>query len=282
MKKIFTLLVLSLFCMMTANAQGYNLFDPADVDENGWLWFDTQAKIDKYIGLCNEDDYTVDPNGKYIQLAFANITPDYPETVADPDIVGVGYDGVYDTDGAKKGAIILAAASSMSSATGGCIILNLPSCESIGLYLSSEATMLGQSLKLDPNYALDDNGDGTGNTKVIYSRATVFGKLSSAGHYQWESAATDNNSNNTGVNFVSDSNVYFALRNCHRYTVFVHGVKVMTKTPVSTGINEMTNNNVNAKEGAYTVDGKYVGSLKLLPKGVYIVKKGNMTQKVIK
>ena len=31
-----------------AYAQG-NLFTPADCDSNGWLWFDTQEKIDKYV-----------------------------------------------------------------------------------------------------------------------------------------------------------------------------------------------------------------------------------------
>ena len=41
----------------------------------------------------NEDGYTVDPNGKPIQMAFANITPDYPETVADPDVLGADEGG---------------------------------------------------------------------------------------------------------------------------------------------------------------------------------------------
>ena len=106
--------MLSLLFVMTANAQEYNLFPAADVDENGWLWFDTQAKIDKYVGLCNEDDYTVDPNGKIIQMVFANITPDYPETTADPDAYGVGTDAEFGSDGAKKGAIIIAIAKEMN------------------------------------------------------------------------------------------------------------------------------------------------------------------------
>ena len=38
-----------------ANAQEtYNYFDPADCDANGWLWFDTQEKLEKYCGFTDE------------------------------------------------------------------------------------------------------------------------------------------------------------------------------------------------------------------------------------
>ena len=282
MRKTFTLMLLSLLYVMTANAQEYNLFPTADVDANGWLWFDTQEKIDKYVGLCNEDDYTVDPNGKIIQMAFANITPDYPETTAAPDVYGVGTDGNYDTEGAKKGAVISAPAAAQMSTNGGCLILNLPSCSTISLYLSSEASMLMQTLKLDPSYAIDDNGsDGTGHTKVIYSKATLFGKLHAAGHYEWEGVATANNGNNSGINFVSENNVYFALRNCHRYPVYIHGIKITTPKPETTSITDITNADENAKEVLYGVDGTLLGTKKNAQKGVYIVKKGSKTQKVI-
>ena len=60
MKKIFTLAMLAVI-VMGSQAQEYNLFDAADCDAEGWLWLNTQEKIDKYVGLCNEDDYTVDP-----------------------------------------------------------------------------------------------------------------------------------------------------------------------------------------------------------------------------
>ena len=70
MKKIFTLLLLAMACSVNMQAQEYNLFDPADVDADGWLWFDTDEKIEKYVGVCNEDDYKVNPNGKLIQLVY--------------------------------------------------------------------------------------------------------------------------------------------------------------------------------------------------------------------
>ena len=38
-------------------AQEYNLFPASVVDENGWLWFNSQEIVDQYVGVCNEDDY---------------------------------------------------------------------------------------------------------------------------------------------------------------------------------------------------------------------------------
>lgn len=54
MKKIISTLILGLACTIGVQAQEYNLF--YDVDADGWLWFDSQEKIDKYVGLCNEAD----------------------------------------------------------------------------------------------------------------------------------------------------------------------------------------------------------------------------------
>ena len=54
MKKIFTLMLLAMACTMNIQAQEYNLFDPADGDADGWLWFDTDEKVEKYIGICDE------------------------------------------------------------------------------------------------------------------------------------------------------------------------------------------------------------------------------------
>ena len=238
MKKIFTLALLA-FTAMGSQAQDYNLFNAADCDAEGWLWLNTQEKIDKYVGLCNEDDYTVDPDGKIIQLAFANITPDYPETFADPDVYGVdtrGYtmlDDSVHSDECIKGAIVLAPASAQSSTNGGCLILNLPSCSTISLMLSSEASMLGRTLMLSPSNGIDsDNSTGenkwTGDTKSIYAKATLFSKLHGAGQWKWEGIETLNNGYNDGVTFQSNDPVYFALQNCHRFAIYVHAIRVTT------------------------------------------------------
>jgi hypothetical protein len=246
MKKIFTLALLAV-ASLSASAQEYNLFDAADVDADGWLWFNTQEKIDKYVGTIDEDNYTVNPNGKIIQMGFANITPDYPETVADPDVTGAdsqGYlfaDEGVNKDELIKGAIILAPASAQSSMNGGCLILNLPSCATINLLLSSEARMMGRTLMVSPGFDMsqdDSTGDDpwTGHTKAIYARASVFGSIHGAGQYKWEGIESLNNGYNEGVSFVSDGPVYFALQNCHKYPIYVHAIKVTTPKQESAGV----------------------------------------------
>lgn len=257
MKKIFTLALLAV-ASLSASAQEYNLFDAADVDADGWLWFNTQEKIDKYVGTFDEDNYTVNPNGKLIQMGFANITPDYPETVADPDVTGAdsqGYlfaDEGVNKDELIKGAIILAPASAQSSMNGGCLILNLPSCATINLLLSSEARMMGRTLMVSPGFDMsqdDSTGDDpwTGHTKAIYARASVFGSIHGAGQYKWEGIESLNNGYNEGVSFVSDGPVYFALQNCHKYPIYVHAIKVTTPKQESASVRDLSvEANVNA------------------------------------
>ena len=262
---------------MTASAQEYNLFDPADVDTDGWLWLNTQEKIDKYVGVCNEDDYTVDPKGKPIQMAYANIAPDYPETQADPNATGADTEGYLITDEGVKteeliqGAIILAPSSKIMTLNGGCLLLNLPSCATISLYLSSEARVLGRTLWLSPNNAIDnDNSTGenawTGDTKSIYSKASVLGAIHSAGHYKWEGIETLNNGFNEGLTFVSDGPVYFALQNCNKYPIFIHAIRVTTKTDPA-GIDELKVSD-QAKAPLYTLGGQRVSQPSA--KGVYV------------
>ena len=246
MKKFFVFL-----CVVMAAISGYaqaNLFDPADVDADGWLWFDTPEKIAKYVGNATDkqdrngfdwQNYTVNPNGKPIQLAFANISPDYPESLANEAIVGTdaagfveGQEG-YTQGQAKTGAIMLAASSGMMTANGGCLILNLPSCESISLYMSSEGKYMGRTLMLTPGYnmSVDDSAEGadpwTGHTKTVYVKASTFSPLHSAGQWQWEGIETLNNSNNSGLTFQSDSPVYFAFQNCSNSPIYIHGIKVI-------------------------------------------------------
>lgn len=61
-------------------AQEYNLFPASVVDENGWLWFNSQNIVDQYVGVCKENDYKVDPEGKIIQMIYADQVPSYPST----------------------------------------------------------------------------------------------------------------------------------------------------------------------------------------------------------
>lgn len=266
---------------MAVTAQEYNLFPASDVDADGWLWFNTQEKIDKYVGSCDEDNYTIDPNGKIIQMVFANITPDYPETVADPNATGADTEGYLSTDEAVtadqliKGSIILAPASAQMSMNGGCILLNLPSCSTISLYLSSEARMMGRTLMVTPGFDMSvDDSDSeadpwTGHTKSIFAKASVFSSIHSAGHYKWEGIETANNGYNTGVTFQSDGPVYFALQNCNKYPIYVHGIKVTTPKQdkqESAGVSEIVAAD-RADHQVYNLAGMPMKSVR---KGLYI------------
>ena len=253
MKKIVTLAMLAVATMNASAQETFNLFSPADCDADGWLWLNTQEKIDKYVGTINEDGYTVDPNGKVIQMAFANITPDYPETVADPDVLGADEGGYvfgneeFNAETALKGGIVLAPASAQMSTNGGCLVLNLPSCATIDLLLSSEASMLARTLMLSPTNGIDnDNSTGedkwTGDTKAIYSKATLFGKLHAAGQFTWTGIESLHNGNNGDLTFKSESPVYFALQNCHKYAIYVHAIRITTPKQETVGIQETITN----------------------------------------
>jgi hypothetical protein len=249
MKKIVTLAMLAVATMSASAQETFNLFSPADCDADGWLWLNTQEKIDRYVGKINEDAYTVDPNGKVIQLAFANINPDYTETYADPEAYGVdtqGYtilDEGVNKDECIKGAIVLAPASAMMATNGGCLVLNLPSCATIDLMLSSEARMLGRTLMLSSTNGIDnDNSTGenpwTGDTKSIYAKASVLGSLHGAGQWKWEGVESLNNGFNNDITFKSESPVYFALQNCHKYAIYVHAIRITTPKQETVGIQE--------------------------------------------
>jgi len=131
--------------------------------------------------------------------------------------------------------------------------------------------VLGRTLWLSPNNAIDnDNSTGenawTGDTKSIYSKASVLGAIHSAGHYKWEGIETLNNGFNEGLTFVSDGPVYFALQNCNKYPIFIHAIRVTTKTDPA-GIDELKVSD-QAKAPLYTLGGQRVSQPSA--KGVYV------------
>jgi len=287
MKKIVTLAMLAVATMSASAQETFNLFSPADCDADGWLWLNTQEKIDRYVGKINEDAYTVDPNGKVIQMAFANINPDYTDTYADPEAYGVDTQGntILDEgvnkDECIKGGIVLAPASAMMSMNGGCLVLNLPSCATIDLMLSSEARMLGRTLMLSPNNGIDnDNSTGenpwTGDTKSIYAKASVLGSLHGAGQWKWEGIESLNNGFNEGVTFKSESPVYFALQNCHKYAIYVHAIRITTPKQETVGISDIKTNTVSE---VFSLDGRRQAKA---TRGLNIIRQNGVTRKVIK
>lgn len=287
MKKFFTIVMLAVATMNASAQETFNLFSPADCDADGWLWLNTQEKIDRYVGKINEDVYTVDPNGKVIQMAFANINPDYTETYADPEAYGVDTQGntILDEgvnkDECIKGAIVLAPASAMMATNGGCLVLNLPSCATIDLMLSSEARMLGRTLMLSSTNGIDnDNSTSenpwTGDTKSIFAKASVLGSLHGAGQWKWEGVESLNNGFNEGVTFKSESPVYFALQNCHKYAIYVHAIRITTPKQETVGISDIKTNTVSE---VFSLDGRRQAKA---TRGLNIIRQNGVTRKVIK
>ena len=88
MKKVLLTLA-ALTAVSIANAQQtYNYFDPADCDADGWLWFDTQEKLEKYCGFENE--------GKKIILLSAtweNSNGEFEEPTLDGNLKGYNAEG---------------------------------------------------------------------------------------------------------------------------------------------------------------------------------------------
>ncbi len=138
MKK--TLLTLAAFAVVgTLSAQTtYNFFDPADCDADGFLWFDTKEKLDKYVGYPSRMLVKlVDPN-----YELADFTT--PECIKDEAYQGYGTDGVKGGAGSKKGAIKLPVAGedfvgyAAPACHGGGILLHLPDCAKVDIYVSAE------------------------------------------------------------------------------------------------------------------------------------------------
>ena len=202
-------MLLAVACSVNMQAQEYNLFDPADVDADGWLWFDTDEKIEKYVGLCNEDDYKIDPNGKPIQLVYSDIMPDYPATYADSLFVGAGTDGEIGSDGAKTGTIVLPVSSGSMSTNGGGIALMLTSCKSLSFCISAVGQMTA-AVK-----ASKDINTSFTNYNTLKSYLTGFMKLCSAGVHDWTGIETfhNNNGDETDYTLQSDSPIYAYIVN---------------------------------------------------------------------
>ncbi len=296
MKKIFTLVMVAMAAMSSYAQQ--NLFDATDVDADGWIWFDTDEKINKYVGNAEDkmdvngfdwENYAINPQGKPIQLAYAYVAPDYTTSYANSLIPGTDEAGYMEgqegyTEGqAKTGSIVLASAGSTMTANGGILLLNLPSCVSINLFMSSEKSFLGRTLMVTPGYNMsqDDSETGadpwTGHTKAIYTKATVFGKLHGAGQFKWEGIESLNNGNNTGVTFKSESSpVYFGFQNCQNSDIYIHGMKVTIAG--STGINNIAADSHVAFE-VYSLDGRQQQSMK---QGLNIVRHNGVVKKIIK
>ena len=304
MKKGITTLFLGLAVALGAQAQEYNLF--YDVDEDGWLWFDSQEKIDKYVGLCNEDNYCVDPDGKPIQLIYANQYEYLPAT-ADPDFIGVGADGEdFGTEGYLTGAIVLPASSSTFAFNGGGFVVCMPSCTSYSICLSSGDKVFCRMLGTrDPNAKFSEVNTNTSsflNGAYVNMAAYAFKPLCSAGIFQWNGIEELNGGYPNPDVFKGNQPVYAYLQNGMNNDLYICGIRLTTTTNSTLSVSDVAakqqnriffeGNRVVLNEPAdirvYSADGLLMNAathadrmdLSNMPKGIYIVKAGDATRKL--
>lgn len=274
MRKIYLAWAL-LLSAIGVQAQEYNLFPASVVDENGWLWFNSQEIVDQYVGVCNEEDYKVDPEGKIIQMVYADQVPTYPSTTVDPEAIGFGKGGELGADGYKKGAIILPAASALGSTNGGGIALCLPSCSTLSMNVSCDDKISCRLLSTDKiETAFTDYG-----VRQVY--LVPFKKFAGAGNTSVNGLETKTNGKDN-ITIKSDKPVYVYFQNTTKHEVYIHGIKVTTPKQETAGIANIQTQGTAAQE-VFTIDGVKVGNtLKGQKQGLYIVMQGNNIKKVMK
>lgn len=234
MKKKITLLMgtsLGFGCAL----QAQNLFDVKDVDANGWLWFDTAAKIEKYVGDANNADGKTDPNGKIIQMISADFG-DYVDCTAGADIIGAGTDGIIEGLDAKKGGILIPGASSAMGTNGAGFAVRMPSCVSFNLYLSSDTKMY---VRLKGS--VDETMNLADYPIISAKYTTAFSKLSNAGQKEWSEIEKLNNGSEPVFTLTSTAPIVCFYQNFAKYPVYLHGIKVLTAS--TTGIENTTADN---------------------------------------
>lgn len=291
MKKF--LLSLSAFAFIaSASAQTYNFFDPADCDAEGWLWFDSQAKIDKYVTKYKEsfdssDNISPDltPTTKILLLnaTFENDMFEVEQPVCDPTIKGYNADGVQGGEGSWTGAIILPGskrANGSDTPNGGGFAFYLPDCAEFSVKLSTEPKAIGVGL----------NGS-KGSWPIINDFATIqtyykvgWGKLlAEVSQFTWNNAQ-DVTFASTGFKLASEKGTKAAgsLRNNRGDVLLVQAIKIFTYTqteyPAGSGVADIEIDNSNAPVEYFNMQGVKVANPE---NGLYIRRQGSKVEKIM-
>ena len=294
-------------CMVSASAQTvYNYFDAADVDANGWLWFDTQATIDKYVGWGN----------KYkIQLqsaTYEDADGQYPEPYGDPTAIGWNAAGEQG-EGAKTGAIILPDGTSTNGSVdpnGGAFLVQLPDCAEFDLFVSTNSSPICVGLSGAKGWVETID---CALIKNFFKMGIWFqDQLANTTQYEWNNIQNYTNEV-TSLKLASPEGekVTGLIRNNMKRPLYVQGIKILTYTNaanqegagidgvIADGALALTvdGNNVSASEDAmfevYSIAGVRVATangtsvaLDDLATGVYVVKatsdNGTATVKVVR
>lgn len=284
MKK-FTLIAVATLVAVGASAQTYNYFDPKDCDANGWLWFDSQAKLEKYAGFKSDGkDYKI----TLVSSGFEDAQGNFPEPYLDATAMGyksVTVDGettvVEGGEGTWTGAIVLSEGSAkygLVEGNGGGIYFNLPDCAEFSLAISNNsqfiiATVFGSKSSKDiPDLKLVRG----------YLKSAFTKPLASTASFQWRNIQDlENNTFTPPLALASPKGqqVTALIRNNQNVPLLVHGIKLFTYTN-TTGDSAVGNLDAdsNAPVEFYNMQGMKV---KGDAPGLYIKRQGSKASKVL-
>lgn len=292
MKK-FLLSIAAFAAVVSASAQTYNFFDPADCDAEGWLWFDSQDKFDKYVTkyketLDSKDNVTPDLTATtkilLLNATFENDMFEKEEATCDPTIKGYNAEGIQGGEGSWTGAIILPGCKSATGSddpNGGGFAFYLPDCAEFGVKLSTEPKAIGVGLKGAKGSwpILNDFA-----SIQVYLKMGIWGKLlASVPQFTWNNAQDVVNAN-TDLKLASEKGhkVAGAVRNNRGDALLVQAIKIFTYTqteyPEGAGVANIEIDNTNVPVEYFNMQGLKVANPE---NGLYIRRQGSKVEKIM-
>lgn len=241
MKKLYLLTALAVSALAVNAQQTYNYFDAADVDADGWLWLDTQEKLDKYCGVISGGNtFKIG----LVDATYENEDFEYPACTLSATAQGWNNAGVKGGEGSKTGGIIFPAAKSAfflgwtASDTGGGVLLNMPDCAELSVYVSTseKEVFLG---------AFGASGAARANDcqYIMSYQENLFWNdaLPDADYCGYWNNIQDYTNDKTDENgkvvasfqIKSESAVTGYVTNLDEAEMILHGIKVLTYTPTA-------------------------------------------------
>lgn len=271
MKK-FLLTGLVLAASLSMNAQEtsetYNFFDPADCDENGWLWFDSAEKIAKYVG-----------EGLKIQLIDAPFEIDdpdfpgekiFPPSYADAAVKGYNTKGEEGGEGAKTGALVLAQAEGRGffDSYGGGFLVHMPDCASFDVVLSSSEGSIYTELYGERSYVDAKDCRYIWNESDPSEWFPEDGPLTTEHYIEYLNVQSHAYDLTFGEGDVRDYLTFQGNKGENRTAVFynrvtaplyVHGIRIKTYTDVSNAAGDVAGvTDIAADKVAINITGKVI------------------------
>ena len=279
-KGLLTLAAIAAFA--SVNAQNtYNYFDPKDCDAEGWLWFDTQEKIEKYVGFQGVGE---NPKIMLLSATFENADQGYDEPTTDPTLKGYNAEGVQGGEGSWTGAISLCGGSftnGSDSPDGGAFMLQLPDLAQFDLKLSTEGSYICLGLQGAEGHveAVDCK-----NVQIYMKMGFLVNRpLASTSQYTWtniQNVANETLDPPFKLESPEGKPVTALVRNNRKDPLLVQAIRVRTYTQNYEGDTAVEGVEIsdNAPAVYYNLQGVQV---KGDQPGIYICRQGNKTSKVV-